>query len=33
MRDFDKEYSEWKTEMFTFLIAGFVLGFIFGILI
>jgi hypothetical protein len=33
MRDFDKEYSEWKTEMFIFLIMGFVLGFIFGVLI
>jgi hypothetical protein len=33
MRDFDKEYSKWKKEIYTVLILGFVLGLIAGILI
>ena len=33
MRDFDKEYSEWKKEIYTVLVLGFVLGLIVGILI
>jgi hypothetical protein len=32
MRDFDKEYSEWKKEIYIVLILGLVLGFIVGIL-
>ncbi len=33
MRDFDKEYSDWKKDIYTVLIMGFVLGLIAGILI
>jgi hypothetical protein len=33
MRDYDKEYKEWKADMLTFLICGLVLGFIVGILL
>ena len=33
MKDFDKEWKDWKFEMIGFLLVGFILGVCFGILI
>jgi hypothetical protein len=33
MRNFDKELKDWKSDMIGFLLAGFILGVCFGILI